>query len=90
MSDFLFSYLQFTLNCPINEKIYTKDIYRRYILLVYTKLSFIFKNSVKLTKLVKDHLGDFLHGARNLKPEPSHVKEVCFLCVQCMEVCKVN
>nr|XP_058970756.1 E3 ubiquitin-protein ligase rnf213-alpha-like [Pocillopora verrucosa] len=42
-------------------------------------------SSVKLTKLVKDHLGDFLHGARNLKPEPSHVKEVCFLCVQCME-----
>ena len=53
-------------------------------------LLLFFFNSVKLTKLVKEHLGVFLRGARNLIPEPSHVKEVCFLCVQCMEVCKLN
>ncbi|XP_022796392.1 E3 ubiquitin-protein ligase rnf213-alpha-like isoform X2 [Stylophora pistillata] len=45
----------------------------------------LLRTSAKLTKLVKEHLGVFLQGARNLKPEPSHVKEVCFLCVQCME-----
>ncbi|XP_022806308.1 E3 ubiquitin-protein ligase rnf213-alpha-like [Stylophora pistillata] len=45
----------------------------------------LLRSSAKLTKLVKEHLGVFLQGARNLKPEPSHVKEVCFLCVQCME-----
>ncbi|RMX46188.1 hypothetical protein pdam_00007847 [Pocillopora damicornis] len=45
----------------------------------------LLRSSVKLTKLVKDHLGNFLHGARSLKPESSHVKEVCVLCVQCME-----
>ncbi|PFX19443.1 E3 ubiquitin-protein ligase RNF213 [Stylophora pistillata] len=45
----------------------------------------LLRSSAKLTKLVKEHLGAFLQGAQNLKPEPSHVKEVCFLCVQCME-----
>ena len=49
---------------------------------------FFFTNSAKLTKLVKEHLGVFLQGAQNLKPEPSHVKEVCFLYVQCREVRK--
>ena len=40
--------------------------------------------------MVREHLEVFFHGAQNLKPEPSHVKEVCFLCVQCMEVRKLN
>ena len=80
MYDFFFFYLQFTLNCLFNEG--------RSICLIVS--CFFFFNSVKLTRLVKEHLGVFLRGARNLKPEPSHVKEVCFLCVQCMEVCKLK
>ena len=28
----------------------------------------------------------FLKEAQSLNPDPMHVKEVCFLCVQCMEV----
>ena len=36
--------------------------------------------------LVKEHLDVFLRGAQSLNPEPQHIKEVCFLCVQCMEV----
>ena len=38
------------------------------------------------TKLVKEHLEVFLKEAQSLKPDAQHVKEVCFLCVQCMEV----
>ena len=38
------------------------------------------------TKLVKERLEAFLKEAQSLKPDPQHVKEVCFLCVQCMEV----
>ena len=38
------------------------------------------------TKLVKEHLEAFLKEAQSLKPDSQHVKEVCFLCVQCMEV----
>ena len=73
---FLCLFICLILNFPISEE-------------VHTKLSFLFfTNSAKLTKLVKEHLGVFLQGAQNLKPEPSHVKEVCFLCVQCMEVRK--
>ncbi|XP_022801884.1 E3 ubiquitin-protein ligase rnf213-alpha-like, partial [Stylophora pistillata] len=37
------------------------------------------------TELVKNHLGDFLKGAKNLKREPSHIKEVSLLYVQCRE-----
>ena len=38
------------------------------------------------TNLVKDHLEVFLEEAQRLTPEPQHIKEVCFLCIQCMEV----
>ncbi|XP_068735057.1 LOW QUALITY PROTEIN: E3 ubiquitin-protein ligase rnf213-alpha-like [Montipora capricornis] len=34
---------------------------------------------------VKEHLDVFLQGAQSLQPESQHIKEVCFLCVQCME-----
>ncbi|XP_068731195.1 E3 ubiquitin-protein ligase rnf213-alpha-like [Montipora capricornis] len=34
---------------------------------------------------VKEHLDVFLQEAQNLQPEPQHIIEVCFLCVQCME-----
>ncbi|XP_022803330.1 E3 ubiquitin-protein ligase rnf213-alpha-like isoform X2 [Stylophora pistillata] len=37
------------------------------------------------TESVKKHLEDFLKGAKDLKREPSHIKEVCFLYVQCRE-----
>ena len=35
---------------------------------------------------MKEHLETFLKEAQSLNPDPMHVKEVCFLCVQCMEV----
>ena len=35
---------------------------------------------------MKERLEAFLKEAQSLKPDPQHVKEVCFLCVQCMEV----
>ncbi|KAJ7339392.1 hypothetical protein OS493_005787 [Desmophyllum pertusum] len=37
------------------------------------------------TKMVEEHLEDFLREAQRLRPETQHIKEVCFLCVQCME-----
>ena len=36
--------------------------------------------------MVKEHLEVFLQEAQALNPEPQHIKEVCFLYVQCMEV----
>ena len=36
--------------------------------------------------MVKEHLEIFLQEAQALNPEPQHIKEVCFLYVQCMEV----
>ena len=36
--------------------------------------------------MVKEHLEMFLKEAQALNPEPRHIKEVCFLYVQCMEV----
>ena len=38
------------------------------------------------TKVVQEHLEIFLKEAQGLNPEPQHIKEVCFLYVQCMEV----
>ena len=35
---------------------------------------------------MKEHLEIFLQEAQALNPEPQHIKEVCFLYVQCMEV----
>ncbi|KAJ7339378.1 hypothetical protein OS493_005772 [Desmophyllum pertusum] len=37
------------------------------------------------TKLVEQHLEVFLREAQRLRPEPEHIKEVCFLWVQCIE-----
>ena len=35
---------------------------------------------------MKAHLEIFLQEAQALNPEPQHIKEVCFLYVQCIEV----
>ena len=77
---FLCLFICMVLNFTISEEVHTK--------LSFLFLQIFFTNSAKMTKLVKEHLGVFMQGAQNLKPEPSHVKEVCFLCVQCMEVRK--
>ena len=35
---------------------------------------------------VKDYLDVFLREAQRLQQNPRDIKEVCFLCIQCMEV----
>ena len=35
---------------------------------------------------MKDYLDVFLREAQSLQRDPRHIREVCFLCIQCMEV----
>ena len=35
---------------------------------------------------MKNYLDVFLREAQRLQRNPQHIKEVCFLCIQCIEV----